>query len=511
MFHAGTRQWLFDDISAWKMKASSNRNQPNICIVSGNPGMGKTVLAAKLCTTNKINGTFAGCFFFQHHVGRRSNPKMLVQSLCHQFQPTIQGYSKLIEEEVNKIDPEAQNACELFSYLIKEPLSCLSSHPDSMMVVIDALDECDYDCRSDLIKLLIREFIKLPRWIQVILTTRPDKKILHSLRKIKSVIKIIPEDPRNLDDIRIFLRDFLKDKMSNEEFYPGVELLVKKSEGMFLYFYYAIDMLQDNEVISLQELKDLLPDGIDDYYQYNFKRLFDSLGQEQYHVFLQGILMARSDFPQDLVGHLLGITKEASTKIVSMISTLFPLQNNAICIFHKSVKDWLLDKELAEEYAIDRLAGHKDLAVLCQAELKTLKGIFPSLPLSEVCNSPVYRFIVQNVVYHTCHGGTLPQVLSIIEDLQFLYLHLIYNNGVTSSLLNDITEALKSSSKSKKIHQALLDYAGFIARHSHVLDGIPSLIFQCALNEPDPFSERLGISCFLADPFRAFPGLKVLL
>lgn len=160
------------------------------------------------------------------------------------------------------------------------------------MVVIDALDECDYDSRPDLLKLLIRDFIKLPRWIQIIFTTRPDKKILHSLKRIKSVIDILPEDSRNLDDIRLFLRDFLGRKMLNEEFYSGIELLLEKSEGMFLYFHYAIDTLEDKEHVSLEELKNLLPDGIDDYYEHNFRRLFDSLGQKQYQIFLQGILMA---------------------------------------------------------------------------------------------------------------------------------------------------------------------------------------------------------------------------
>ncbi len=515
-YHVGTRQWLLDDISSWKKKVLSNRNQPNMCMISGNPGMGKSVLAARLCFVYKQEATLAGCFFFQHNLGRRSNPKMLVHSLCHQFQSTIEGYSELVEEEMSKTDLESLTIFELFTYLIKEPLSCLSSTRDVVMVVIDALDECNYDSRSDLIKLLLRDFIKLPRWIRIILTTRPDKKILHSLKKIKCIIEIIPEDSRNLNDIRLFLRDFLKNKMTSEEFDLGVELLVKKSEGMFLYFNYAVGTLEDKDFVSLEELKNLLPDGIDDYYDENFKRLHDTLGKSQYQVFLQGILMARSDFPQDLVGSLLGIVNVEAKKIVSMVSTLFPLQSGSICIFHKSVRDWLLDKELAGSYAIDPLAGHNHLAILCQKELKNLKSVFCSLSLNDLnfSNNPVYQFIVQNVVHHICHCNApniQSQALSIIEDLQFMYFRLIYNEGGTSGLLEDITESLAIATKSRKVHQALFDCYKFIRRHSHVLDGNPSLIFQCCLNEPCVFSERLGISHFLADPLSAFPGLKILL
>lgn len=508
-YHAGTRQWLFDDIVTWKEKMKSNKNQPNMCLVCANPGMGKSVLAAKLCTTYKENDVLAGCFFFQHHLGRRSNPKMLVQSLCHQFQSAIPGYSKLVETEIVTIDPESLTVFELFSYLIKEPLSRLSCVQKSMMIVIDALDECDYDSRSDLLKILIRDFIKLPRWLQIILTTRPDKKILHSLKRVKSIIEIIPEDSRNLDDIRLFLRDFLVNKMSADELHSGVELLVEKSEGMFLYFHYAIDTLEDQEQVSLEELKSLLPDGIDDYYELNFSRLYESIGQNKYQVFLQGILMARSDFPQNLLGPLLEINDEEAKKIMAMVSTLFPIHNGSICIFHKSLKDWLLDKDLAGKYAVDPLAGHKHLAILCQDQLKDLKTKFFSLPFSDFVNSPSNRFVVENAVYHICHGATPSKSISVIEDLQFMYFRLIFSHGAASGLLDDINEVLELSFQNLK--KPLLDCNDFIKRHSHDLADRPSLIFQCALNEPRAFSERLGISKFFADPLGAFPGLKVLL
>ena len=380
------------------------------------------------------------------------------------------------------------------------------------MVVIDALDECDYDSSADLLKLLIRDFIKLPRWIQIILTARPDKKILHSLRKIKSVIKITPEDPRNLDDIKLFLRDFLNSKMSGVEISRGVDLLLEKSEGMFLYFHYAVDTLEDKDQVSLEELKQLLPDGIDDYYELNFSRLYDALGQNKYQVFLQGVLMARSNFPRDLVKPLLEISKEEARKVASITSTLFPIHNGSICIFHKSLKDWLLDEELAGKYAVDPLAGHEHLAALCIAQLKELRSNFHLVPLNEFTNSPVNRFVVENAVHHACNGMSLPQALSIIEDLQFMFFRLTLSHGLTSGLLDDINEALaRAESDSTKTCQALLDCFEFVRRHSHDLDGHPSLIFQCALNEPRAFSERLGVGQFLADPLRAFPGLRVLL
>ena len=474
--------------------------------------MGKSVLVAKLCTIYKQENTLAGCFFFQYHLGWRSNPKMLIQSLCHQFQSTLDGYSEIIQDFVAKIDPKTLSTFELSSYLINEPLSALPEPSQVMTVVIDGLDECDFDSRPDLLKLLIRDFIKLPRWIHLILTSRPDKKILNYLKRIRTVIEIKPEDPRNLDDIRLFLKDFLEPKMSQEEFADGVELLLEKSEGMFLYFQYAIDTLDDKDHVSIEELKTLLPDGIDDYYERNFSRLYDSIGSQHYQIFLQGILIARSDFPQDLVGPMLGVKHEEAMKIVSMVSTLLPIHNGSICLFHKSLRDWLLDEELAGKYAINPQEGHKHLAVVCRRELKILKSSFYLSSTHELIKNTVHQFIIQNAVHHISHGMAAIQALELVQDLQFMFFRLLYNYGATSGLLDDLSECLTLTLKvSKKIYQEFLDCHNFIRRHSHILDDNPSLIFQCAMNEPKVFAERLGVSKFLADPLQAFPGLKLLL
>ena len=514
-FHAGTRQWVLDEISEWRNKSQKNKNQCNMFMVAGNPGMGKSVLAAKLCSVHKKENTLAGCFFFQHNLGRRSNPKVLIQSLCHQFQSTIDGYFTLIEQEISEINPEVLNAFELFSYLVKEPLSRLEAPSgESMVIIIDALDECDFESRPELLKLLIREFIRLPKWIQIIFTTRPDKKILKILKKIKCVINLLPEDPRNLKDIQLFLGDFLKNKMRDEEFDAGIELLLQKSEGMFLYFHYAIDNLEDMESISLDELHSLLPDGIDDYYEHNFHRLYQSLGHGQYQIFLQGIMITRSDFPQELVAPLLGVSGQEADKILSKISTLLPIRDGFISIFHKSVKDWLFDSDISGKYAVDAGAGHKYLASLCQSQLKNLKEKFGLSSLDDFLNSPVNQFIVQNIIHHVCHGvqaWSFPQVLNIIEDLQFMFFRLLFSHGRTDGLLDDLIEVLEFSSKSQKICQRARDCYHFIKRYAHLLNNDPHLIFQCALNEPSMFSERLGIRQFLADPLRAFPGLKILL
>jgi len=74
------------------------RNQVKICLITGNPGMGKSVFASKFCTLAYEKQTLAGCFFFQHHKARRNNPIVLVKTLAYQLCNNIPCYKEKIED-----------------------------------------------------------------------------------------------------------------------------------------------------------------------------------------------------------------------------------------------------------------------------------------------------------------------------------------------------------------------------------------------------------------------------
>jgi len=60
--HPATREWLFSEVNKWHQHivTDRNRNIPNICLVTGNPGMGKSVVAAKLCTMGEEKRIWLG-------------------------------------------------------------------------------------------------------------------------------------------------------------------------------------------------------------------------------------------------------------------------------------------------------------------------------------------------------------------------------------------------------------------------------------------------------------------
>lgn len=510
--HAGTRKWLFGDIEQWLTQPSPPRNmsQAKVCIVTGNPGMGKTVLAAKLCATAIDKGNLAACFFFQHHKSRRSNPNVLVKTLAYQLCKSVPQCRKIIENALADKDLVQIKLIDLFTDLILEPLHQLPDPQDQKLIVIDGLDECELGEHGELLKLIVREFIKLPMWISVILTTRPDFKILQKLSRCKPVFQLDPDDPRNINDIKIYLSDILKSRMHPEELESGIQLMTQKSEGMFLYFHYAAEAIFEREALTLKDLESLLPDGIDDYYEQNFRRLFLTLGKKKYQFFFQAIAAARSDLPQQLVCPLLDIDQSEAKKITDTISVLLPIRNNCITIFHKSVKDWLVDKELAEDLVVDPIAGHSQMALLCFTEYKELKA--SAIHFEEVAKQPTKVYSVENLIYHLSRAPQeLSQLCAVVTDLQYLYYRLHLSQISAKDLIDDLDEAKALVQHKPEFHEKLELAANFVHRHTHIISKYPHLVFQCALNEPQVTSMQLGIAGYLKKPVHFFPGLQLYL
>ena len=442
---------------------------------------------------------------------------MLVQTLVHQFCSSIPEYQSLVKKILIDINLSEMSCSELFTSLVLEPLHQLSPAElsSSKLIIIDALDECEFESYSELVKLINREFIKLPKCFSVILTTRPDQKFTQQLRKIRPVFELIPSDPQNIKDITLFLSDVLKGKINPEEYEVGLNLLVKKSEGMFLYFHYAIDTLIEQEHLTLEVLESLLPDGIDDYYDQNFQRIYKSLGHEKYHLLLQAVVAAKTDLPQEMVAPLLCISAEESGGITEAVSVLLPVCNKHFHMFHKSIRDWLVDKELAGDLMVNPSLGHKYVGTLCLSIIHDIKSNRSTL--AELSNSPINQYAINNVVYHLCNmtadKSVAEKLLSSLSDLQYIYYRLRLSKGTIGYLLDDYTEAKRHLS-----HTDFVDYrqqiehcSNFVKRYAQQVCVMPHLIFQLALNESNLSLDCLKVQQYLPNPKSFFPDLNVFL
>lgn len=506
--HPKTRQWILDDLNKWK--SSSYDRNAKVCLITGDPGMGKSVLAGKLCILEQQQSTLAGCFFFQHQKMRRNSPEKLVHTLAYQFCENIPHYLENIVDQVQGDDVSSMKTAELFTVLIVEPLHKLDrSQKRTFSVIIDAIDECEFEFRNDLLNLINREFIKLPHWLHVIITARSDQKIVQKLKRLKPHFQLNPSDPRNVADIKMYLHDILEEKMPAEEVNSGVDLLVKKSEGMFLYFHYVSEAILSYSTLALSQLQPLLPDGIDDYYEVNFRRIYQKLGKNKYFTLLQAVIAARTDFPQALIRPLLKTDEVETVQIISIVSDILPIHDKSVHVFHKSVRDWVTDAKLAEDLLVNPSLGHDDVARLCFRKFEEIKSSCHTL--SEMLLDSSCRYVIENMVYHFCNATDSElekDFVCILFDLRYIYYRLHYSQGSARDLLDDYEEARKTSYKLSSLIDA---YFAFVRRNAEHLASMPHLVYQCSLNEPDEISRRLNIQMYAQNLSECFPEIVLCL
>ena len=181
-----------------------------------------------------------------------------------------QGYCELriLGTDLNNMGVE-----ELFALLFKEPLSAVGDPGRNMLMVIDGLDESEYQGRNELLDVIANQFCKLPIWIRFLVTTRPALNIAERLKHLKP-LELQSDGEENLEDVRVFCPKRLEHVVKPANVGELVERLVLKSEGLMLYAHFLILSITGSASVSHErDLVGSSHSGISAVYHSYFKRL----------------------------------------------------------------------------------------------------------------------------------------------------------------------------------------------------------------------------------------------
>ena len=79
---------------------------------------------------------------------------------------------------------------ELFTKLLEEPLGKCTPCQQRKSVIIDALDETEYESREDFLELVKERFPRLPKWLVFFITSRPEHTVQSRLEKYNPCVRI---------------------------------------------------------------------------------------------------------------------------------------------------------------------------------------------------------------------------------------------------------------------------------------------------------------------------------
>ena len=499
-FQDGTREWVFDRVQNWLNDRSS---QNRVMVISGNAGMGKSVIAAVICKRMQQAGRLSGSHFCQYNNVRYCKPQLMIQSLACHLSHALPEYKLALGEQLSRnlgTDLNNMGVEELFALLFKEPLSAVGDLGRNMLMVIDGLDESEYQGQSELLNVIANQFCKLPIWIRFLVTTRPALNIAERLKHL-TPLELQPDGEDNLEDVRVFCLKRLEHVVKPANVGELVERLVLKSEGLMLYAHFLI--LSTTESASISHERELVgssPLGIFAVYHSYFKRLERELinehniREEHFLNLLSSITASREPLPVGFVSKVLvsssnsPLTKRKVHSALGSVSALLPIRDDCLHVIHKSVKDWLTDISCygEHEFIMDENEGHRLLADLCIEELENLK-------LKGVDNlqfGATERYALYHGAHHMLHEGVKREPHKLDEltkayiiDLEVVYAKTFVNSTIAADDLLWLNEQGIFTLLSKD-NQSIVDTLLFVLRKNiRLLTDNPRTFLQTILNQ----------------------------
>jgi len=493
-----TRLSIFAEVESWL----DDRSSPNrVMVISGNAGMGKSVISAVMCKKMQEAGRLAGSHFCQHDRVRHRNPKVMLQSLASQLCDFLPDYRKALVEKLSRnlgVEINNMEVKDLFEVLFEEPLASLNDSALTYLMVIDGLDESEFQGRNELLAVIANYFQSLPRWIRFLVTTRPERNIEETLRNLHP-LQLNPNVKENLKDIYLCLEMQIDHLLQSEHRENILKALVQKSEGVMLYAHYLVDFIKKEVPLVTPELLDsILPSGISSVYQSYFKRLETELCKElnvtedQFLTFLSVVAAAREPLPLGFVSKLLlpgksrKVAQRKVTVAIACVSALLPVQDECIHFFHKSVKDWLIEKPSygQHQFSLDEKEGHEGLSKLCIDELDEMKrkGV-DSAQFSDTAKYALRHGVKHMLQPEDARVCSLEDVVTkFVLDLELVYAKLC----VTVTLASEDVVCVQKQVGIEKCHGALKTFLVLLRKHIATLEKLPHTIFQTLLNEGGP-------------------------
>ena len=257
-----------------------------------------------------------------------------------------------------------------FNALLLEPLKQVEEElPASVVILIDALDECDGATAwaNPVLKLLREHLYKLPNKVRFVITTRTEPHITSMLRRHFEPFEIKKDDPRHKADLKELITSKLQPLLvSSDELPPAVELLLERSEGTFVYIARALDSLEERENWTLAQLRDFLPVGMEGTFKSYFDKAWRQMKPEKQRdvADLLALLSAAFEPPciRQLAEWLMLDPDVVKGTLKTCLGSLFIIKaDERVNGFHKSIYDWLREPKERHPYQVNITPAHRQI------------------------------------------------------------------------------------------------------------------------------------------------------
>jgi tetratricopeptide (TPR) repeat protein len=317
---------------------------------------------------------------FQGRKDPEESAREAICTLAFQIASRLPDYrlKLLYQMQVDKDKINKRSADDLFEFLITEPLNRSGKIPEStrLCLVIDALDEAGRsDGSNALAELLAKHAERLPEWLGVLVTSRPEP-YLGQMLKTLSGTAVDGQSAENRQDLADWIDQRLPKELRGEERRQVIEAVIEKSGGTFLY----LSLIEADKTLSLADPKGL-PDKLDGFFKQTFNRYFpnpEAYGKKT-EPFLRLMVAAPGPLPAEMGRQILGWSqRELTLNVIEPMGSLLQERSDGLVFFHASLDDWLSDSRRSGAHRVED-SGAKELGEFVWSNLIKLFGVAPNV------------------------------------------------------------------------------------------------------------------------------------
>ncbi|KAK6525997.1 hypothetical protein TWF281_011038 [Arthrobotrys megalospora] len=467
-----TRVEVLAEVAQWVAGPKDKR----IFWLCGMAGTGKSTISRSVARSLLNSNQLGASFFFKRGEGMRGSAVRFFGTIASDLRRRIPELGPLIASAVAADTDICRRGLSLqFTQLVLNPLEELEKTAKSpsgpIVIVVDALDECDGEDDVKLLLDLLSRVDSLAIDMRVFITSRPETPIQHGWNEISRHIdgrKFILHEIKDSTikrDISIFLKDEFRKiqelrRREVKEGWPGDDRIESLAEMAIPLFISAATMCrfvkdpmhpaEDRLDAILRYKGSRLASKMDRTYRPILDHLSVDIGDRDGKAFVQSyqqvvgtIILLKWPLSRESLSQLVGRTESKLFCVLDHFTSVINIpdeQDHPIQIFHLSFRDFLLDPQMKNHWFwLDEKEIHKFIAKCCikvmsrelKQDLCELRR--PGTRRSEISPdiiskaiSPSLRYASQNWVQHFIDGEDTIYDEDRIEVCEFLKNYFLH-------------------------------------------------------------------------------------
>lgn len=367
------RPWLDAQVESWRADGAA----PRTLVLTGGPGSGKSMFAAHLLHYNPhaICGVFC-----EWDRSATIEPKRVVDLIAFKLACKLPDYRRGLLEQLTSLQSEALESLTDGDYLealLIAPLRrTIDGERERLFIVVDGLDEATTDHRNALAETLALHVPRLPPWLGVVVTTRPEQPVIQPLAGERS-LHLDDETSSTHDDVLRYVANSLQAELSAvPRRVTTLDAIARNAGASFLYATMFIEGVRDG-TLKLDAV-DTYPTGLDAFYHRNLQRRFGESERFRPWRRVLEVLCAFQATPVEVITASLDLSPYDITEFVDAFGSLVRRNEmvvgegkaqDALSFSHKSIVDWLRDPKRSGRFHADPRKGAASVARLARRTL----------------------------------------------------------------------------------------------------------------------------------------------